>query len=210
VKTSGLCTRILGKLDEASFPFIAADQQTFEWNGVRNAGEAKGDGATLQRKLAGLRHHTQVVSTYPIVIGVENSFNFAIILSSFGKLVQGDNTPIILNIGHFDSTSRATLEVALQHATDDVDTLSLGHKNRPLLSLLANIEAIGILVIVFVTRISRHEGDIGSSDWLSASYEIDTFDSTAMDERLNKGQVSKEWKAVEDNSSLSRSCKSQC
>lgn len=54
MKAGRLCARIFGEVDMAAFPVVAADDNTFELNGMSDVGKPERDGANLFQQLIGV------------------------------------------------------------------------------------------------------------------------------------------------------------
>lgn len=140
-------------------------------------------------------------STYPGVKTVSDSLNLTSLVLAFSHLVQGHDSPVLVCSRHLDNSRSSTVEVALHQATHHIGTVVFLHKDGVSLALVADLDAGGILVIVFVTYVAIGERD--SSSHLAirffATEELHDLDRTAVNQGLNEGVVCTARQVSEDD-----------
>jgi hypothetical protein len=182
MKASSICARIFAELYGTPFPIVAANENTFELDGVTDVGETEGDGTSLKTFISNSRYRSQ--SYYLVVERIKNCLDDSVPIRPLGQLAQSNNAPVLVGVSDTNDTSGATLEVALQHTTDHIDLIFLLDQNGPFLALEADVESVWILIVVPITGITGDEGGMRSGCGSLTSHRLDTnaFKSTTIDE----------------------------
>src|SRR5271163_103934 len=93
-----------------------------------------------------------IKDSYVVAKGIDNVFNLATF--SIGELVQCTHSPVFIGTNGSNATRSATVQVSLQHTTDDIDILGLVDKDGMSLAPMFECDPIRVFVMELVAGIS--------------------------------------------------------